>query len=336
MRRRLWQSTPIRSASMRRRLRSGLEGRRRQAVARPPPATTRRGSSRRRSSSCLDDADLEALNALLPWHCFTVDRRGRPFGRPAWSGKRDAPEQIPDPRIELFDERFGLGGQPRPGGRLLRGHPHDRAVRSRRPRDGDRRADRERRQDDRPLLDVRPPSDGADLRPRAARAPPRDWLQADLCHHVGVLYHLTDPVRHLRQLGTWIDRGLMLDTHYSEPESTDGRLRGRRRALPFKRFGERRADPFSGMESHAKWLTLDDITGCCAAPASTAWRSWSAVRSATARACCCSPRSPARRRSPRADASRRARAVGLRRTLNGFIPAWLSRLTPMRVARLVR
>ena len=91
--------------------------------------------------------------------------------------------------------------------------------------------------------------------------PAAQRLQADLCHHVGVLYHLSDPVRHLRQLGTWIGRGLMLDTHYSEPETAEDAYEVDGERFRFKHFGEGRADPFSGMESHAKWLTLDDITG---------------------------------------------------------------------------
>jgi len=208
----------------------------------------------------LDDADLESLNALLPWHCFTVDRRGRPFGRPAWNGKRDVPEQIPDRRIELFDERFGLRGNHVLEVGCFEGI-HTIALCD--------RADRVTAVDGRienvvktivrcSMFGRHPTVLTCDLeRPEAAAG----WLQADLCHHVGVLYHLSDPVRHLRQLGTWTGRGLMLDTHYSEPEGADDSYDVDGERFRFKRFGERRADPFSGMESHAKWLTLEDITG---------------------------------------------------------------------------
>ena len=208
----------------------------------------------------LDDTDLESLNALLPWHCFTVDRRGRPFGRPAWSGKRDAPEQIPDRRIELFDQRFGLGDSHVLEVGCFEGiHTIALCDRADRVTAVDARIENVvktivrcsmfRRHPTVLTCDLERPGDAA------------QWLQADLCHHVGVLYHLSDPVRHLRELGTWIGRGLMLDTHYSAPESTDGSYDVDGERFPFQRFGERRADPFSGMESHAKWLTLDDITG---------------------------------------------------------------------------
>ncbi|MGH8603524.1 MAG: hypothetical protein ACREXR_12355, partial [Gammaproteobacteria bacterium] len=47
----------------------------------------------------LSDENLQALNALLPWKCFTVDSKGRRFGDRAWPGKRETPQPVPDPRI---------------------------------------------------------------------------------------------------------------------------------------------------------------------------------------------------------------------------------------------
>jgi hypothetical protein len=46
--------------------------------------------------------------------------------------------------------------------------------------------------------------------------------EADLCHHVGVLYHLVDPVAHLQRLVPRLRRGLMLDTHVAPPDQLDG------------------------------------------------------------------------------------------------------------------
>src|SRR5688572_19747228 len=56
----------------------------------------------------LSDSDLDRLNELLPWRCFTVDSHGRPLGGVAWRGKRSTPQRIPDHRIEHFHERFDL------------------------------------------------------------------------------------------------------------------------------------------------------------------------------------------------------------------------------------
>ena len=90
---------------------------------------------------------------------------------------------------------------------------------------------------------------------RADELPP-----ADLCHHVGVLYHLDDPVGHLRSLGGSISRGLMLDTHYAREQDVSGEYESRGRRFRFRRYDERgREDVFSGMRRHSKWLLLDDI-----------------------------------------------------------------------------
>jgi tRNA (mo5U34)-methyltransferase len=87
-------------------------------------------------------------------------------------------------------------------------------------------------------------------------------LSADLVHHVGVLYHLADPVRHLLELGRYIRLGVMLDTHYSlDHEARESYVvEGRR--YHYKRYRESGySDVFSGMYAHSKWLTLNDITG---------------------------------------------------------------------------
>jgi tRNA (mo5U34)-methyltransferase len=87
-----------------------------------------------------------------------------------------------------------------------------------------------------------------------------DWLQADVVFHVGVLYHLQDPVSHLLELSQFIRLGAILDTHYALEEEADltydvgGRhYRFRRR----KKGGL--SDAFSGMADHSKWLTLGGI-----------------------------------------------------------------------------
>jgi tRNA (mo5U34)-methyltransferase len=88
-----------------------------------------------------------------------------------------------------------------------------------------------------------------------------DLMRADLCHHVGVLYHLEDPVSHLRRLGGGISRGLMLDTHYAldhdatETYEVDGE---RFRFRPYRERGRR--DVFSGIRPVSRWLLLGDLT----------------------------------------------------------------------------
>jgi hypothetical protein len=88
---------------------------------------------------------------------------------------------------------------------------------------------------------------------------PPELLEADLCMHVGVLYHLTDPVGHLHQLGDWVGEGVMLDTHVARADELSGEYEANGRSYRFRRWNEGGADPFSGMRTHAKWLLLEDL-----------------------------------------------------------------------------
>ena len=208
----------------------------------------------------LDDSDLERLNDLLPWHCFTVDSHGRAFGRPAWSGKRVAPQQVPDPRIELFDRRFGLAGSHVLEVGCFEGvHTVGLCRLAGRVTAVDARIENVVKTIVRcAFFDQRPTVFAHDLERHDAAG---ELPVADLCHHVGVLYHLSDPVAPLARLGSRIRRGLMLDTHFALPgEAADGYESGGRE-YRFRRYGEPGRDPFSGMLDHSKWLLLDDIVG---------------------------------------------------------------------------
>jgi len=239
-------------------LTSGFLARRR---SKRQPTSKRRYEERRqevRLIELLSEDSLEQLNSLLPWHCFTVDGLGRPFGRPAWQGKRDLPERIPDPRIELLDERFGLRDKHVLEVGCFEGiHTIPLCDRAASVTAIDGRIENVVKTMVRCAMFERHPTVfTCDLeRPLGLE----DLLLADVCHHVGVLYHLTDPVRHLRQLATWVTRGVMLDTHYSLPADATEVYTVEGRRFSHQRFDESRADPFSGMAGHAKWLLLDDI-----------------------------------------------------------------------------
>jgi SAM-dependent methyltransferase len=224
------------------------------------PGPRRRYDERRvptRFVDQLDDADLERLNALLPWHCFTVDSHGRPFGRAAWAGKRVDPQQVPDRRVELFHERFGLSDKHVLEVGCFEGvHTVALSRLARRVTAVDSRIENVVKTIVRcAFFDERPTVFVLDLEAPAAA---NEVLDADLCHHVGVLYHLSDPVSHLRDLGGWIRHGMMLDTHYALPGQEDDSYESNGRSYAFRRYAESR-DPFSGMLDHSKWLLLDDI-----------------------------------------------------------------------------
>ena len=208
----------------------------------------------------LPDGELATLNRMLPWQAFTADGSGRPFGGTAWSGKRIDPQVVPDPRIERFHERFDLTGRHvlevgcfegihtialcRRAGRVTAIDARIENVVKTLVRCG--------------LYDVHPRVFAYDV--EAKDDVLEGLLHADLCHHVGVLYHLADPVAHLRRLGAWTKRGLMLDTHVAAPSDPLDEYEVDGRRFRYRRFRESgRDDVFSGMQEHSKWLLLEDL-----------------------------------------------------------------------------
>jgi tRNA (mo5U34)-methyltransferase len=207
----------------------------------------------------LDDEDLTELNTLLDWKSFVADRHGRRFGNVAWAGKRNEPQVIPDPRIVLLNEQLGLAdkhvleigcfegnhtiGLARFAGRVT-------AV------DG-RIANVVKTIVRCAMFGEYPAVFKCDVEARPLDV---SGLRADVVHHVGVLYHLKDPVSHLRDLGEIARVGVMLDTHYAVDQDATAAYTVDGKAYRYKRYEEfGLADPFSGMHEHSKWLRLDDI-----------------------------------------------------------------------------
>ena len=212
----------------------------------------------------LNDEDLSELNVLLPWKAFTVDSHGRRFGGVAWAGKRDRPQEVPDRRVLLFHERFDLSDKHVLEIGCFEGiHTVALAGLAARVTAVDGRIENVAKTIVRTALYGHHPTV---FEHDVEETPPSyDLLQADLMHHVGVLYHLSDPVRHLLELGRYVRIGLMLDTHYALAEEARLNYRVNGRDFPYKQFQERgRNDVFSGLHANSKWLPLDVITGLLA------------------------------------------------------------------------
>jgi precorrin-6B methylase 2 len=83
----------------------------------------------------------------------------------------------------------------------------------------------------------------------------------DILFHVGVLYHLADPVEHLARIAPLGDQ-LLLDTHYADDSSryerSDIRHGGKSYAASAHRDGAW-DDAFSGVEPTARWLRRDAL-----------------------------------------------------------------------------
>ena len=208
----------------------------------------------------LSDDDLTRLNDLLQWNAFTVDSRGRRFGGLSWAGKRDRPQEVPDRRILLLNQRFALSDKHVLEVGCFEGiHTAGLCQFARQVTAVDGRIENVTKTIVRTAFyGYRPTVFLHDVEQYPA---PVDFLRADVLHHVGVLYHLRDPVRHLLELGHFIRLGMMLDTHYALPEETSFSYVVNGRQYPYKQFGEQGVgDVFSGLYPHSKWLTLDVIT----------------------------------------------------------------------------
>jgi 2-polyprenyl-3-methyl-5-hydroxy-6-metoxy-1,4-benzoquinol methylase len=209
----------------------------------------------------LPDMELRALNALLPWRAFLVDGRGRRFGAPASPSKRNAPETIPDRRIVMLHERLDLSEKTVLEVGCFEGlHTIALAQRAKAVLACDARIENVAKTLVRCSLFGLFPSVFVW---NVEEAPPPGIDPAcDVLHHVGVLYHLADPVAHLSAIAPRVRQGIMLDTHYALPEQADAEYEAQARSWRCRSFSEGgRADAFSGMYSTARWLLLDDLTG---------------------------------------------------------------------------
>lgn len=209
----------------------------------------------------LSDADLTELNRLLRWNSFVVDRHGRRFGGVAWQGKRDRPEIIPDPRIVLLNERFALADKHViEFGCFEGGHTIALSTFAGRVTAVDGRMENVVKTIVRTaLFGYHPTVFKYDLEQLPAQV---ELLGADVLHHVGVLYHLADPVRHLLEIGRYIRLGLMLDTHHASEDAARSSYVVNGTRFRYQRYQELgHKDVFSGMRAHSKWITLDDIVG---------------------------------------------------------------------------
>ena len=207
----------------------------------------------------LSDDELNRLNELLPWSAFTLDAHGRPLGLPHSDSKRSTPQRIPDKRIVELNSRYPLGDCSVLEVGCFEGiHTCGLTLFAREVIALDARVENVAKTAVRcALMGCRPRIICWDLE---AGLPEVD-ITHDVLHHVGVLYHLSDPVRHLKTITTVTRRAIMLDTHVCDAStaklqeySVDGcAYRYARKTEPG------RAEPFAGMRDHAKWLVITDL-----------------------------------------------------------------------------
>lgn len=208
----------------------------------------------------LSDRDLERLNDFLPWQCFTVDMRGRRFGNMAWKGKRDLAQEIPDMRIVKLHELYDLRDKNILEIGCFEGvHTIGLCSYSRNVYAVDSRIENVIKTLVRAnMFGYRPEVTVFDADSEAILP----YIEkCEIVHHVGVLYHLAEPVRHLLSLKGKMLQGILLDTHYATEEMASNQYRASDgKIYNYHRFKEGgRDEVFSGMNDHAKWLTKDAI-----------------------------------------------------------------------------
>lgn len=207
----------------------------------------------------MTDEEVRRLNEVLPWRCFTVDGRGRRVGQAAWTGKRTEPQAVPDPRIERLHELCPLDSLHVLEVGCFEGvHTVALCDRAARVTAVDGRVDNVAKTLVRTgLYGCHPDVFVCDLE-REPEASPR--LACDVVHHVGVLYHLADPVAHLLRLLPSVTTAIMLDTHVARPGETNDTYTSGGSTWAVWRYAEQGiADPFSGLQDFSRWLQLDDL-----------------------------------------------------------------------------
>jgi tRNA (mo5U34)-methyltransferase len=207
----------------------------------------------------LPDDELDRLNSLLPWSAFIVDGKGRRFGNWFSSSKRNKPNAIPDPRIVELDRRIPLAGRHVLELGCFEGiHTAALCERAERVTAVDGRIEHVAKTLVRcGLLGHHPNCFYWDVETPIPSELPAEW---DVLHHVGVLYHLAEPVQHLQSLLPRIRRAVLLDTHIATP--ADQLLVGEAAGFTYRyRYWEEgpRANPFAGLRSNARWLLESDL-----------------------------------------------------------------------------
>jgi len=207
----------------------------------------------------LGDEDLKELNNILPWRAFVVDSNGRRVGNYAWTGKRSDPQPIPDRRHQLLQDRISL---------------KDRSVLEIGCFEGIHTISLCRLAKTVVAIDSRIENVVKTIvrtslfgyNPSVLKCDVEIWdapieaLKADVCHHIGVLYHLKDPVQHLVKLSSFINDALLLDTHIAVPGDQLATYQSGGKDYAYRFYGEGgKTDVFSGMYDHSKWLLLDDL-----------------------------------------------------------------------------
>jgi hypothetical protein len=207
----------------------------------------------------LSDGQLQELNSVLDWKAFVVDLKGRRFGNSAWTNKRSEPQEIPDYRHDLLARRIKLSDKSILEVGCFEGiHTVSLCRLAKQVIAIDSRIEN--------VVKTIVRANFFNERPLVLTCDVETWnidkalLRADVCHHIGVLYHLKDPVVHLQTLASMINEAILLDTHVATTADKLSIYSVKDVKYRYKTYLEGGSkDVFSGMYDHAKWLLLEDL-----------------------------------------------------------------------------
>jgi tRNA (mo5U34)-methyltransferase len=209
----------------------------------------------------MSDDQLADFNELLPWAAQTADPRGRVVGE-AWSARKRAKIARPiDLRHEAFNAAFPLAGRHVLEVGCFEGiHSISLMLLGARVTAADARLENVVKTLARTWA-YGMNCEGVlwDLEEPAPPEAPEAW---DVLHHIGVLYHQTNPVESLCELLPRTRQAVLLDTHVAnEPAEADRTYEagGKSWRYAFRPEPFNAVSPFAGMRDHAKYLVVEDL-----------------------------------------------------------------------------
>lgn len=206
----------------------------------------------------LPNDELQRLNKLLPWAAYVVDGKGRKFGNAYSSTKRSLVQEVPDRRIVELNKRYGLKNKAVLEVGCFEGiHTIALANHGANVVAVDGRIENVLKTIVRcHFFDVHAKVQWWDLE---LNKPANVESKCDVLHHVGVLYHLADPIAHLDKILDDVGSTVMLDTHVARPDNNShADYNGFR--YSYTTYGEHgREAPFAGLTKSARWINSTDL-----------------------------------------------------------------------------
>lgn len=197
----------------------------------------------------LSDTAIAGINAALKWDTYTLDAKGRKIGNP---DGRHYP--IPHDLVKSADEYLHMKGRSVVEFGCLEG-AHTIAI----GRIAAKVTAIDFRKDNLVKTSIRAALYGVFPTVRQLDLEVSLPAPADVYFHSGVLYHLTDPVQHLRRISMRCE-SLLLDTHYTKAPSTIYRA-GDGREYHAEGRPENTEEIRAGARAFSHWLTMNTIMG---------------------------------------------------------------------------